>query len=280
MLRGLLVITEALSMSDRLCLQRIGREENIPIIFHEIQKAQGLLQEKKLPQPFSRREILVLTDSGRLAEQMSGEGIAVLGYEALGGSGYFPGADYVIQNLEGVTASFLNKVYQRYWKEPVVIGVTKRLLIRELKEGDSAAILSMAGQEPEQDITGIFQENIMKQRAFIKAYSKSQYPLYDYGFWLLEERGTGEAAGIAGIEAREDYLELGYFIRKEKRRNGYAKEALEEILAYIETELFLSGEIKCFVRKENKASLNTAQSLGFLKAESISDEFDCYFRVL
>lgn len=222
---------------------------------------------------------LLLTDIPEQAERACREGLACVFLER---GDARAGVPYVLQGLDGVGKAYFQAVYSRMHGEPLMIAETERLCVRELDLGEAERFFALGGE------AGLLRtEQPGGQTAFVKAYRKYQYGLYGYGFWSVVERESGEWAGIAGAEGREDkcgwFLELGYAIVPGKRRQGYAKEACEAVLAYL-GRLYEDEEepcrIKCFVPKGNIASQRTAQSIGMLQTKEVLNKFYCYERIL
>ena len=73
-------------------------------------------------------------------------------------------------------------------------------------------------------------EDRNKEYEYIKDYQKYIYNFYDFGIWLFEDKKTGEIIGRGGVEYKIDdaenrNAELGYIIKKDRQRQGYAFEA-------------------------------------------------------
>ena len=96
----------------------------------------------------------------------------------------------------------------------------------------------------------------------LEAYTKHQYTFYEFGFWALVEKETGDLIGVAGLKVPEEdgkeeqelvklelfngrenagdgevVLELGYHIFPAYRRRGYGLESCAGILEYGRREL-------------------------------------------
>ncbi len=105
-----------------------------------------------------------------------------------------------------------------------------------------------------------------KELEYIKDYQKYIYNFYDFGIWLFEEKATGDVIGRGGVEHKvyedgTEGLELGYIIRKDKQRKGYAYEGLSAIIMYVR-EHFDVNNITVSVHKDNEASIALAKKLG------------------
>ena len=121
----------------------------------------------------------------------------------------------------------------------------------------------------------------------LEAYTKHQYTFYEFGFWALVEKETGDLIGVAGLKVPEEdgkeeqelvklelfngrenagdgevVLELGYHIFPAYRRRGYGLESCAGILEYGRRELE-ADRFLVRIRKENVPSLALAEKLGF-----------------
>lgn len=227
---------------------------------------------------YVKQESLILTDQKNAARSAVRAGTALLALEREGREP-IDGAPYLATGLEGLDKNYLLTVYKRFHGEPLTIARTKRLWIRELTCKEEESFLSLCRQA-----------GASMEKGFLPAYRKYQYGFYGYGFWSLLDRRSGEWLGTAGVEDRtgEDgsYLELGYAVVPERRRQGLISEACLAIFRYLKEELGFSGTVKCFVPKENTASRKTAQSIGMsrisrtLQTKEKFDKFYCYERIL
>lgn len=206
---------------------------------------------------------------------------------------------YIVPGWEYVTEELAELVLRRHLGLPWTIGVTGRLVIRELTRED-------AGRVPQQEVLSE-EEELFRDPEKLEAYIKGQYGFYEYGTWALVRQNDGVLVGLAGVsqprmpeelaggpgaagEACEadagpaaqalaspaaqassgpsaqapsgpaDYLELGYRIFSPYRRQGYALEACREILEY--THEVLGSRVCALIRAENKASCRLAERLG------------------
>ena len=183
-------------------------------------------------------------------------------------------ARYVVENIEDATEEYLERVARRTLGFPWHICETERLLIREMFADDFDEVWSNhIGRG-----FGSIEE--------LELYTKNQYTFYEFGFWALVEKKTGELVGMAGLtvpgapsdeETRgkqlEQYvlrtselvgeiLELGYHIFPKFRRMGYAKEACQAIIRY-GTEELKASELVVRIAEDNEKSKKLAWWLGF-----------------
>lgn len=147
---------------------------------------------------------------------------------------------------------------------------TERLVIREMCPDDVDAVYSVYDGNDLSYMEGLYDDKD-REREYIKDYQKYIYNFYDFGIWLFEEKTTGEVIGRGGVEQKvyedgTEGLELGYIVRKDKQRQGYAYEALSAIIMYLR-EHFDVNEIKVSIHRENKPSVGLAKKLGAEFAE-------------
>ena len=92
-----------------------------------------------------------------------------------------------------------------------------------------------------------------------------QYREYGYSHWHVSLKETGEFVGIIGIapETVEEvqYTGLGYLIRREHQRKGYAYEGAKTCLEWAFQELHV-GEIIAEIDETNLPSRSLAEKLG------------------
>lgn len=101
-------------------------------------------------------------------------------------------AAYVVEDPEDITENYLERVVRRHLGLPWQICETDRLIIREMFADDFDEIW-----------------NYRIGRGFgsveeLQAYTKNQYTFYEFGFWALVLKDTGELAGVAGLTLPED----------------------------------------------------------------------------
>lgn len=96
-------------------------------------------------------------------------------------------AKYVVENPEDATEEYLERVARRYLGLPWHICESERLLIREMFADDFDEVWSnQIGHG-----FGSIEE--------MEAYTKHQYAFYEFGFWALVEKTTGNLVGMAGL---------------------------------------------------------------------------------
>lgn len=214
---------------------------------------------------------LVVSGDRERLELAASKNMAVLGVEIKATTLFLP-CKLVVERLDLTTIVELEKAFYREKGIPLLVMETKRMLIREIEVSDMDALYQIYQGE---ELTG-FVEPLYEDRdletAYLKDYIKLIYRFYDFGLWMLWDKETGEVIGRAGVEPMEYegelVLELGYVIAENKRRQGYAREACEGIIDYIE-KLGEYPFIDAIIYSGNNISIEFIQSLGF---EKISQE--------
>lgn len=180
----------------------------------------------------------------------------------------------------------LNMVYCHIMNLPYVIGETKRIAVREETPDDLSEIYAIyedeecrkyleplphidtdadesglkdsaaAGDNPassDRIETGVTDSPCLNKFSRYKSV-KDSYMLLGYGMWIIEEKASGKVIGRAGFEYVDDNtVSLGFVIRKNERKKGYAYEACLLCLNF----LFDSNPDLSVIAKysfENKAS--------------------------
>ena len=198
-------------------------------------------------------------------------------------------AQYVVESTEDIDEELLERVVRRRLGLPWVIAVTERLVIREFTPEDSLLMKQWHEQAESADESS----HIFENEDTLRAYIRCQYHFYEYGIWVLEERGTGRIIGRAGLFLpvspagadgkagggsaggndktsgigggndieKDTPLELGYLIFSKFRRKGYGREACAAILEYaVRTG---TRTVIAVIASDNIPSIRLACSLGF-----------------
>ena len=98
------------------------------------------------------------------------------------------------------------------------------------------------------------------------------WAMQGFGFWVFEDRVTGEFMGEGGlmdakrdIEGLRDIPEAGWALTARAAGRGIATEAMSAVLEW--ADAWLSAErTGCIVDPQNAASLRVAAKLGYLEA--------------
>jgi RimJ/RimL family protein N-acetyltransferase len=96
------------------------------------------------------------------------------------------------------------------------------------------------------------------------------WALLGFGYWVLEEKATGDFVGEAGLlnlnRAIEppfgDAPEAGWVLAPRAHGKGYATEAMTRAVAWTESELGAARTV-CMISPDNAPSLRVAEKLGY-----------------
>jgi len=96
------------------------------------------------------------------------------------------------------------------------------------------------------------------------------WSLLGYGYWLIEERETGEFVGEVGISDYKRMMEpplgctpeVGWVLAPPKQGQGYATEVVRAVVHWGMAH-FGQRELACLISPENLASIRVANKCGF-----------------
>ncbi len=170
------------------------------------------------------------------------------------------------EGYDSLDETYVEHLRARFYKEDVIIGKTKRILLREIKPSDICAFYKFEDARTE-DVLGAFLKDTPEEsKAYLESYITHMYPMYDYGMWTAEYRETGEIIGICGLGQAEVNGEmctdLGYYICPKWRNQGLASECVEFVLDYVKKYL----EFECIyaiIKEENRISKGILRKFGF-----------------
>lgn len=152
---------------------------------------------------------------------------------------------------------------------------TERLFLREMKENDFDALYEvLADSDIMQHYPYTFDEN--RVRNWIER-NIERYRIFGFGLWAVCLKETGEMIGDCGLTMQlingKIKPEIGYHIRADKQRKGYAKEAAIAIRdwAFNNTPF---NVVYSYMKHTNEASIKTALSYGCKQVDEFSDEIN------
>lgn len=94
-----------------------------------------------------------------------------------------------------------------------------------------------------------------------------------YESWMIIKKDTREVIGdlgFKGFNREEGNVDLGYGIIKEERRNGYAAEAVSEIIKWaFSTKIVMKITANCLT--ENMVSINLLNKFNFIQDSTEND---------
>lgn len=226
----------------------------------------GLQVNKTLREMFQGAEVepqqcLLLTNNHQHAEIALAMNIAVAG--CMEGHFEVPKSVTLLEEPEEVSVSYLNLVYCHEKKIPATIAETKRCFIREMTNNDMDALYEILTDEETAKYlpakTGSKEEELEK----LSSYVSCVYSFFEYGYWGVYLKETGELIGRAGFKEGEFPPEAGYVIKRSEWGKGLATEVLTELVRYAEDELGCT-EVYANIDEKNVASLRVAEKCGVI----------------
>jgi len=150
---------------------------------------------------------------------------------------------------------------------------TERLFLREMTMGDFDALYAVLS-DPEimQHYPYSFDED--RVRSWIER-NMDRYKNDGFGLWAVCLKDTGEMIGDCGLTLQnidgQMLPEIGYHIRRDQQRKGYAKEAAAAVRdwAFGNTEY---PALYSYCKYTNVGSFKTAESIGMHFEKEYEDE--------
>ena len=150
---------------------------------------------------------------------------------------------------------------------------TQRLLIREMTELDYDALYRvLADADIMQHYPYAFDE--ARVRGWISR-NMDRYKTFGFGLWAVCLKETGEMIGDCGLTMQlingEIKPEIGYHIRKDQQRKGYAKEAAVAVRDWTFRNTPFN-KIYSYMKYTNEPSAKTAVSYGCRLVDEFKDD--------
>ena len=170
------------------------------------------------------------------------------------------------EGYDSLDETYVEHLKARFFGEDVIIGATKRLLLREIKLSDLDAFYEFEDAREEQILGAFLKDTKKESKEHLEAYISHMYPMYDYGMWTVEMKDTKEIIGICGLGQAEVNGEmctdLGYYICPKWRNQGLASECVEFVLDYVKNYLEFEW-IYAIIKEENRISRGILRKFGF-----------------
>lgn len=150
---------------------------------------------------------------------------------------------------------------------------TERLLLREMTEDDYQALYRvLADSDIMEHYPYTFDET--RVRNWIQK-NIERYQVFGFGLWAVCLREKGEMIGDCGLTMQlingQIKPEIGYHIRADKQRNGYAKEAAIAVRDWTFNNTPFNM-VYSYMKYTNEASAKTAIAYGCKQVDEFSDE--------
>ena len=150
---------------------------------------------------------------------------------------------------------------------------TERLLLREMTEEDFSALYKvLADSDIMKHYPYVFDEN--RVRNWISRIIE-RYRVFGFGLWAVCLKVTGEMIGDCGLTMQlingGIKPEIGYHIRGDKQRKGYAKEAAIAVRDWTFNNTPFQV-IYSYMKYTNEPSAKTAISYGCKQVDEYQDD--------
>ena len=157
---------------------------------------------------------------------------------------------------------------------------TKRLILREMTPEDLPALcLMLKDEEVMYAYAHAFSD--AEAREWLER-QLARYRQYGFGLWAVELKDTGEFIGDCGITMQNIHgqmlPEVGYHIRRDQQRKGYASEAAAACIR-AGFEQFGFPAVYSYMKYTNSASACVAQKNGMHFVEEYADPVNTFTRV-
>lgn len=151
--------------------------------------------------------------------------------------------------------------------EKNIILQTRRLYLREMDQGDFAALSKiLQDEETMYAYNGAFSDE--ETQSWLDKQI-NRYHTYGFGLWAVVLKETGEMIGQCGITVQpwktSEVLEVGYLLQRDFWHKGFATEAAKACMEYAFTKLN-AHQVCSIIRDTNLASQKVALRNGMTKS--------------
>lgn len=157
---------------------------------------------------------------------------------------------------------------------------TPRLVLREMTEDDFDALYAiLSDPETMQHYPKPYDEAGVRRWI---AWCRDSYAKHGFGLWAVTLKDTGTFIGDCGVSMQPIHgqwlPEVGYHIRKDCWRRGYASEAAAACIR-LAFEQFAFPAVYSYMKSTNEASWRTAMKNGMTLVEEYDDPVNTRTRV-
>ncbi len=209
----------------------------------------------------TQEDCLLLTNSEAHARLAGDMGMAVAG--CMEGHFEVPKQVPLLEEPETVSIGYLNQIYCHARKIPATIAETKRCFIREMTAEDMDALYEILTEEEVSRYLPVKSGSKEDEMEKLLSYVLHVYSFFEYGYWGVFHKETGELLGRAGFKEGTYPLKAGYVIKRSEWGKGLATEVLTELIQYAKDELDCF-EIYADIDERNTASLRVAEKCGVI----------------
>lgn len=151
---------------------------------------------------------------------------------------------------------------------------TERLLLKPIDTGHAEAIYRYRSDSVTNRYQGWIPKDVEDVRSFITTRTSRLINVNGTWFQLVVTlKGTGEIIGDIGLHflgSGNEQVELGCTIGREHQGNGYAKEALNEVISYLFNTLD-KHRLTASIDPANIPSIKLFERLGFKRDDHLKD---------
>lgn len=154
-----------------------------------------------------------------------------------------------------------------------IILETERLILREMTDGDFDALYRVLADS---DIMRHYSYSFDEAR--VKGWiarNRERYRVLGFGLWAVCLKETGEMIGDCGLTMQlingKICPEIGYHIRADQQRKGYAKEAAVGVRDWTFRNTPF-GIVYSYMKADNLPSAGTAMAYGCREIDTYQDE--------
>ena len=152
---------------------------------------------------------------------------------------------------------------------------TERLLLREMTEEDFPALYKvLADSDVMKYYPCVFDENRVRNWILRNI---ERYRVFGFGLWAVCLKATGELIGDCGLTMQlidgEIKPEIGYHIRGDRQRMGYAKEAAVAVRDWAFNNTPFRA-VYSYMKHTNVPSYKTAISYGCSQVDEYTDDMN------
>lgn len=156
---------------------------------------------------------------------------------------------------------------------PDIVIETERLILRKIEESDAALQYELLNTPAVMECLGGVKE--LHEIEAKHAKSMSWFAREGFGFMMLIEKSTGELVGHCGMKRVDNPLapnvgdhEIGWLVREDRWRRGYAEEAMRAVLDWAFTRI-AAPHIVALTSHANAGSWKLMQKLGMVRREDL-----------
>lgn len=158
--------------------------------------------------------------------------------------------------------------------------ITDRLVLREMTDDDFSALHDILSDPETMRFYPKPYDEAGVQRWI--SWCRDSYAKHGFGLWAVTLKDTGEFIGDCGISMQPIHgqwlPEVGYHIRKDHWRKGYASEAAAACIR-VAFEKFGFPAVYSYMKAENEPSWRTAMKNGMSFVEEYGDPVNTRTRV-